>query len=73
MEEIQLLAGESRDIEIDDPIRKQVKVFVLDDDSESDTYQKWINAEGVCTLAYGPAVLTVRNDSEVTLTLRVVY
>ena len=73
MEEIQLLAGESRDIEIEDPIRKQVKVFVLDDDSESDTYQKWINAEGVCTLAYGPAILTVRNDSEVTLTLRVVY
>ncbi len=74
LQEISLIKGESRDLEIEDPIRKNVKVFVLDDDpANTDTYQKWINAEGVCTLAYGTNTLTVKNDTDITLTLKVVY
>lgn len=72
-EEFSLLANETRDYEIEDPILRDAKVFVLDDDKESATYQKWINAEGVCTLAFGSHALTIKNDTENNLTIKVVY
>ena len=72
-EEFSLLANETRDYEIEDPILRDAKVFVLDDDEESATYQKWINAEGVCTLAFGSHALTIKNDTENNLTIKVVY
>jgi uncharacterized protein YoxC len=53
------------------PYSKGLKVLVLDTDSASRTYNKYINSEAVATVAYSNTGITIYNDSAIILEFKI--
>lgn len=50
-----------------------VTVLVKDPDSSSRTYGKYINSEGVATIAYTSNSFTIYNDTDTNLYFNIIY
>lgn len=62
--DVTIEAGASVEYARDDASMSQpVVVYVRDDDESSKTYGKWLNSEGVATVAYTSSAYTVYNNS----------
>lgn len=63
--EVELEPGENAEYTRADALnRPAVTVYVMDTDETSATYEKWINSEGVATIAYTDESFIVYNNSD---------
>lgn len=51
--------------------KQGLKILVLDPDSTSRTYNKYINSEGVATVSYDNNGITIYNDADISLTFKI--
>ena len=58
---------------ITNPFIQKVKVLVLDTTANSRTLGKYINSEGVATVAYTDTGITIYNDATENLTFKIIY
>ena len=64
LREVEITSGNSVEYPRDDAFEsKPITVYVLDDNESSKTYGKWLNSEGVATVAYGFSSYMVVNNS----------
>jgi hypothetical protein len=67
-----IAANSSYIYSVEEPYSKNMKVLVLDSDSTSRTYNKYINSEAVATVAYDDTGITIYNDSAESLTFKII-
>lgn len=71
-EEIEIEAGSFAEYSRDDALmRTPVTVYVVDLDQDSKTFGRWINSEGVATVAYDESSFTIYNNSNKKQTFKI--
>jgi hypothetical protein len=71
--EVEIPANDTLNVQIFDACNANVKTFILDREEGSRTEGKYINADGYITVGYDEDAITIYNDADVSVKVKLIY